>query len=284
MNRLLKAACVFLALAALLAGCGEPASGDERVDYRITVQSQSDEPLENVKVFVYEDDTQKELVCVDTTDVEGCVSFAEVRSESFVAVLKEVPVGYAYEETYAIEAGETGIRLAPRELTAEEMQNVRYGLGDKLPDFTVTDCTGTEHSLYELLEQKKALVLNFWFINCGPCKMEFPYLQQVYEAYGDEAAFLALNPVDGTDETIRAYQTEQQLTFPMASCAIQWQDMLELTAYPTTVILDRDGYICLSHAGMFTDSTALMNAMAYFTQDEYEQKFFETIEEIPVAE
>lgn len=284
MNKFVKAVCLLLALSTLLAGCGQKPDSESKVNYRITVASANDAPLENIKVFVYEDSTLAELVCVDTTDASGSIAFAEQASGSFAAVLKDVPAGYAFEEMYSLETGETVIRLDARPLTPEEMQSVRYGLGDRLPDFTVTDCTGVKHSLYELLESRKAVVLNFWFINCGPCKMEFPYLQEVYDAYGDQVAFLAMNPVDGTDDTVLAYQNEQQLTFPMASCDFYWQDMMGLTAYPTTVIMDREGYICLSHTGMFTDSSLLMNAMAYFTQEEYQQRFFEIIEEIPVME
>lgn len=284
MNRILKAVCLILALSTLLVGCGQKPVPDEKADYRITVISQGDTPVEGLKVFVYENSTLAELVCVDTTDASGSIAFVEKASGDFVALLKEVPAGYAFEEMYPLKPGQTDIQLSPRPLTPEEMQNARYGLGDRMPDFTVTDCAGENHSLYELLESKKAVVLNFWFINCGPCKMEFPYLQEVFDAYGEDVAFLALNPVDGTDDTVLAYQSQQKLTFPMASCDAHWQDMLMLTAYPTTLILDREGYICLSHTGMFTDSSALMNAMAYFTRDDYQQRFFETIEEIPVAE
>ena len=95
-------------------------------------------------------------------------------------------------------------------------------------------------------------------------------------------AFLALNPVDGSDETVRNYRWEQGLTFPMANCDPVFQDTFRINAYPTTLIIDRSGTICLSHAGMFTDSEALCNALKYFTQEPYEQRLFETIEEIPV--
>ena len=283
MKGLIKTVCLLLALSALLTGCGQTPAGDEKVEYRITVVSQEDTPLENLKVFVYEDSTLSELVCVDTTDSCGSVAFTEKSSGDFVAVLKEPPAGYVLEESYSLKKGLTTICLKTRPLTPEEMQNVRYGLGDRLPDFTVTDCTGTDYTLSELLKEKKAVVLNFWYINCAPCKMEFPYLQEAYDAYAEQAEFLAMNPLDGTDDTVRAYQVEQNLTFPMAACDAQWQNMLGLTAYPTTVIVDREGYICLSHTGMLTDSSLLRNALAYFTQDGYEQQFFETMEEIPLV-
>ena len=96
-------------------------------------------------------------------------------------------------------------------------------------------------------------------------------------------AFLALNPVDGTDETVRNYRWEQGLTFPMISCDPVLQETFGIGAYPTTLIIDRTGTVCLSHVGMFTDSEALCNALKYFTQETYEQKIFETIEQIPAV-
>lgn len=283
-NMLLKR-CLSLMLAvlmlAMLTACKEQPVQDEMESYSITVTSQAGEPLENVKVFVYEDPTLSELVSVATTDTHGRISFMEKPRDAFVAILKDVPSGYAVEELYTISMGDNQITLASRALTPEELASIRYGLGDRLGDLSVTDCDGIKHNLSDLLQQKKAVVLNFWYLNCNPCKMEFPYLQQAFEAYGEEVAFLALNPVDGTNETVSSYRWEQGLTFPVASCDPVFQKTFGVNAYPTTLILDRSGTICLSHTGMFTDSAALCNALKYFTQENYEQRIFETIDEIP---
>ena len=282
MSRLVKIVCVMLVLSVLLVGCGQQPATDTKIDYEISVIAPDGQPLENIKVFVYEDQTLSEMVCVDTTDAGGLVAFTETRSEDFVAVLKDVPVGYTFDQSYTLEAGKTVICLDRRPLTKEEMLNTHYGLGDQLPDIEVTDCTGATYSIYQLLESRKAVVLNFWFIGCLPCQMEFPYLQEAYEDYADQVAFFALNPIDGTDATVLAYQQEQQLTIPMANCDDSWQFMLDLTSYPTTLVLDRDGYIVLRHTGMFTESSLLKNALAYFSQDNYERTIFGAIEEIPV--
>ena len=38
------------------------------------------------------------------------------------------------------------------------------------------------------------LVINFWYINCGPCIAEMPYLNDLVETYKDEKIkFLALS-------------------------------------------------------------------------------------------
>lgn len=270
-----------VALLAFLVGCEEAPVQDEKVSYQINLVSQNGAPLENVKVFVYEDPSLAELVSVATTDAEGRISFMEAPQDALVAILKDVPLGYEVEEFYTISIGDNQITLLQRALTSEELASVQYGLGDQITNLSVVDCDGNRHNIGELLKAKKAVVLNFWFLNCKPCAMEFPYLQEAYDAYGDSVAFLALNPVDGTDETVSSYRFEQGLTFPMVSCAPVLQETFQITAYPTTLIIDRTGTVCLSHKGMFTDSTALCDALKYFTQENYEQQLFETIEQIP---
>lgn len=272
-----------MVLLTLLVGCGKTPVADQKETYRITLLTVDGDPLENVKIFVYEDPTLAELVSVGTTDADGGISFVEEPRDAFVAILKDVPVGYDVEELYTVSLGDNQIILENRALTPEELASVRYGLGDRLTDLTVTDCDGNRHSLSEILKHKKAVVLNFWFINCGPCKMEFPYLQEAFDAFGKDVAFLALNPVDGTDETVSNYRLEQGLTLPMAACDPALQEAFQITGYPTTLIIDRTGTICLSHVGMFTDSSALCNALEYFTQEAYEQQLFETIEQIPAV-
>ena len=270
-----------LTLLTLLVGCEEAPAADNKVNYRINIVTQSGDPLPDVKVLVYEDPSFSELVSVATTDAEGVVSFVDKPYDALAAVLQNVPAGYTAEEVYTISLGENRITLAQRALTPEELASVRYGVGDRVDNLTVTDCDGNQHHLSELLMQKKAIVLNFWFLNCAPCKMEFPFLQETYDDYGKDVAFLALNPVDGTNETVSNYRWENGLTFPMGICDPVYQDIFQIMSYPTTLIIDRTGTICVRHVGMFDDSAALCNALNYFTQDSYEQKLFDTIEEIP---
>ena len=78
-----------------------------------------------------------------------------------------------------------------------------YQLGDKMEDFSVTLTDGTEVSLYGLLAEKKAVLINFWATWCPPCRMEFPYMQEAYDEMSDEIGIVALSiePTD-TNEAI----------------------------------------------------------------------------------
>ena len=280
---LLLCMCIIIAL---FAGCSDvsqnPNAGEaSKMTYTISVKNESGTPLTNIGVRIYTDASKSELVNVGRTNAEGSVTFTDAASDSYVVVLNDVPASYVTEESYSISSADTTITLSVGTLTDELMNSVAYSLGDMVMDFTVTDCEGTEHNLAELLEQKRAVVLNFWFLNCNPCKMEFPYVQEAYAEYSDDVALLAMNPVDGDDAAIASYKSENGLTFPMAGCDPRWQNVMQIGAYPTTVIIDRFGTICLVHGGMFTDSEGLKNALAYFTADDYEQTVFSSIEEIP---
>lgn len=79
-----------------------------------------------------------------------------------------------------------------------------YRLGDKMEDFTATLVDGTEVSLYGLLAEKKAVLINFWATWCTPCRSEFPFMQEAYDEVSGDIAILALStePSDTNDAII----------------------------------------------------------------------------------
>ena len=247
--------------------------------YTVELCSDSDHPLEGIGIYVYTDETQQELVWFARTDAEGKITFRDVTCEGYIAVLDGVSSDYIVEEAYQLDGEHTKIVVEAQMQSDVDLTVVSKELGDVMFDFTLTDSDGVEYTLSELLEEKDAVVLNFWYLNCGPCRQEFPYLQEAYEEYSDRIEVLALNPVDGTDETIAEFKEELELTFPMAACDPQWANAMQLTAYPTTVIIDRNGIISLIHTGSITSTKTFADAFAHFVDEDYEQDIVEDIEE-----
>lgn len=249
----------------------------EKVTYIVRILSHGDMPLANVGVYIYEDSTLQELVWYDTTNEEGTIRFEEKHSDSLVAVLAEVPTGYAVEEQYPLTGLETEIRLSAG--TMSEDDEITYKPGDMMMDFTVTAADGKEYSLFGLLEGKQAVILNFYYNGCVPCKLEFPYLQEAYEEYADQIAVLAMNPIDDVD-AVAQFQKEMGLSFLMAACDPKWEQIMQLTAYPTTVVVDRFGNIVLIHQGGVDSAQTFKDVFAAVTGDEYQQKIYNNITEI----
>lgn len=246
----------------------------------VTVETAGGMPLEDITVEVYKDAEIQNLQWVAETDSEGKITFNADSSKSYYAVLKDVPDGYNVASNYEIISENTNISLEAVLGDANEMSGVTYKLGSVVHDFTVTATDGKEYKISELLKTKKAVVLNFWYINCDPCRMEFPYLQQAYIDYQEDIALIAINPYDGTNDTVSAYAVENNLTFPMASEDSAWADIMQLTAYPTTVVIDRYGTICMIHKGAVTSKEEFTKVFEYFTADDYKQAVIKNISDI----
>ena len=284
------ALCLVLSLCVSLAACKgqdekptEP-SEQTRVTHTVTVVSDGGQPLQGVGVGVYTDASLSELVWFAKTDVDGVITFTDVVSDSYVAVLSNLPDGYLVEERYALTGTETKLVLESFVGGYETTPDQTFALGDVMPDFTVTDAEGTEYTLSGLLQEKNAVVLNFWYLQCDPCKMEFPYLQAAYEKYGDSVEVLALNPYNTVPQEVTDFRNENGYTFPMMIAEPQWAERMELTAYPTTVVIDRYGTIAMVHKGSITEEGIFEKIFAFFGDEAYEQTIVNNVEELPEVE
>ena len=123
--------------------------------------------------------------------------------------------------------------------------------GDAMPDFTVTLCDGSSATLSELLKDHDLVVLNVFATWCGPCKGEFPEMERVYQANRDRMVILSVSgdPND-TAEMIATYKEDNGLSFPMGMAG-DALDFLNVTAFPTTVFIDRNGKVGFYKVGAF---------------------------------
>ena len=117
------------------------------------------------------------------------------------------------------------------------------------PDFTLTDQYGETHTLSDY--QGQTVFLNFWATWCGPCKMEMPDIQALYEAWDENAGDLVVLGVagpgigqEGSAEDIAAFLEENGYTYPVVmddTGALFYQ--YGISAYPTTFMIDTEGNV-----------------------------------------
>ena len=217
------AACLCLSMTACF-GKKDPSGGQNQTQaplasYTVEVKTEGGMALEKIGLFVYADEAQTDMVAVAKTDENGVATF-EAPAGNYFAALQDVPEGYLVENVYPI-TGETTAIVLKAQLVEGDLNNVTYKLGGVMQDFAFTAADGKEYKLSELLKTKKAVMLNFWYLNCQPCKQEFPYLQEAYALYSDSVEVLAMNPVDGDDAAITAFAQDQLpdivfLTLPLS--------------------------------------------------------------------
>ncbi len=291
------ALCLALCILASLPACQEGSStttstpGEDTL-YTVSIAMKAGTLPENVQYYVYKDATmQTGILTYGKLDNSGKLEFTAPAGGDYTLVLKNVPEGYNVQPSYALASAHTDISITTAPLQGKDPiktnesngQILRYVHGDIIRDFSITDTDGNTYTIAQLLETKKCVVLNFWNIQCDPCKMEFPYLQKAYEAYSDDIALIAMNPVP-TDSVpmIQKFKQERGLTFPMASCDPNWawafapgdrdRPMDVPMSNPTTVIIDRYGMICVRETGAIPEEGIFEAVFAHFVAEDYNQQ------------
>jgi thiol-disulfide isomerase/thioredoxin len=106
--------------------------------------------------------------------------------------------------------------------------------------FSVKDLDGKSYDLAAL--RGKVVVLNFWFINCGPCRMEMPGLNKlVTEFAGKDVVFLSFALDE--DKDLREFLKKTSFTYAVAPKAWEMSEKYGVSSYPTHVIINRKGMV-----------------------------------------
>lgn len=143
-------------------------------------------------------------------------------------------------------------------------------IGEEIPDFTVTTTDGEDVTLSELVATHEVTVLNIFTSWCGPCKKEFPAMQQVYEKYPDKIAILALSDEeDDTLDVLTKYKQDLGLTFMVARKEGK-AESIPLGGYPTSVILDRNGKVVFCQSGTMPEEDIVEKLYTSFMGDDYD--------------
>ena len=128
-------------------------------------------------------------------------------------------------------------------------------------DFTLYDQYGKEHKLSEY--RGKIVFLNFWATWCPPCREEMPYIEDLYKEYNqnqDEVVILGVASPnlgnEGSEEDIKEFLSQNGYTFPVVmdtegSLVYQYG----ISAFPTTFIIDKYGYIAQYAPGAMDKET-----------------------------
>ena len=142
--------------------------------------------------------------------------------------------------------------------------------GDTVPDFTVTLSDGTSATLSELLKDNDLVVLNVFATWCGPCKVEFPEMEKSYQAHSDRMVILSVSgDQNDTQEMIKDYKEQNGLSFPMGMAG-DALDFLNVTAFPTTVFVDRDGKVGFYKVGAFVQEGDFEDRVSTFLSADYD--------------
>ena len=121
-------------------------------------------------------------------------------------------------------------------------------------DFTARTINGKRVQLKKLLENGP-VVLDFWALWCVPCLKEMPHLQKILNDYQDQGlTVVAINQDSPSDHAkVKPYVRQKRFDFVVIIDEDKdlW-DQFNITALPTTIVIDQSGNITYAHTGYKT--------------------------------
>lgn len=157
-------------------------------------------------------------------------------------------------------------QVTQRELITliDERRNDIKGYAKNMPApvFSLNDMTGKKHSLEEY--KGKVVYIDLWASWCGPCKVEMPFLKEIYTEYRNkniEFISIAINDEDGRKFRLQ-FIDELQLNW------LQLEDEnnfvkknYKVLSIPRFILIDKDGKIIDFDAPPPENKNALKKAL-----------------------
>lgn len=276
---------LILALLLALSGCAaeeppaETTSTPAETTYTLSLESMGGMALSGADIYIYADSTLSDMVAYGSTDENGCAAFLLPESSGYAITISGLPKGYAVEPFYRFSGTAADIRVSSSLISGESLSGASLTTGDVMYDFTVQTSDGGTLTLSEMLAEKEMVLINFWYTTCTYCVAEFPFMQEAWMEYSDSVGIIALNPFEEA-AAINGFKATYGLELPMASCPAAWANAFSISGYPTSVIVDRYGVICLIEAGGITSLRPFRNLFDRFTGEDYTQTLYASLGEL----
>lgn len=134
--------------------------------------------------------------------------------------------------------------------------------------FIVKDMNGNDVKLSDY--RGRPLIVNFWFVDCAPCRKEVPAFVELVKKYGDKGFTILGLSVEDTPEAMKAFAEEYKVNYPMF-VAKGRDDILEAYratfAYPVSWFVRADGTVFLKHLGTGTPEWFETQVLAILNED-----------------
>ena len=137
-----------------------------------------------------------------------------------------------------------GEALAGRDISSLP---TKIEVGKQLPTFSFPTIDEKEHSIEEFIG--KPLIINFWGINCPPCREEFPEFVKFYKKYKVEGLEIITLNVDSSLDEQRKFLEHQEMPWVVGSDDSEMFRKWNYRFIPTSILVDPNGTIVDEHVG-----------------------------------
>ncbi len=140
-------------------------------------------------------------------------------------------------------------------ITAQVTIEPKYKVGDKFEAKEIRNSLGDVVIQLDTFANK-ALVFNFWVIECQGCVAELPYLNSIYEQYqdhGDEIQFISVTASGG--DRLENFLVEHPIDWDDVISQVDFMgldgyELFEVRCMPTTMVVGDDRMVKYINCGI----------------------------------
>ena len=151
---------------------------------------------------------------------------------------------------------------------AGDFQVVEIPAGDRGEPVVFEGVTETGERVSSDDYRGAVLVVNFWYAACGPCIVEAPMLEEVWQDYQDRGvAFLGVNTYD-QPATALSFAQDNNVTYPSVidvndgRVKLAFAQATPIQATPTTLVIDQEGRGAARIIGQLAGASILSTLVA----------------------
>ncbi|EIJ78728.1 Thiol-disulfide oxidoreductase resA [Bacillus methanolicus PB1] len=128
----------------------------------------------------------------------------------------------------------------------------KVAIGERAPDFELTDLNGEKHRLSDY--EGQGVFLNFWGTWCKPCEKEMPYINNQYEKFKKQGVQVLAVNVGESDFAVKKFAEKYKLDFPIViDESGDVQTAFRINPLPATFLIDKEGKVIKYHKGELTE-------------------------------
>lgn len=116
-------------------------------------------------------------------------------------------------------------------------------------DFSLKDLNGNVVDVNQF--KGKTIFLNIWATWCGPCRVEMPSIQKLYDQVDNKKILFIMLAVDRAQDLkkVKDFVTDKAYTFPVYTPVGVLPSQLQVGSIPSTFIIDPEGKIVSKETG-----------------------------------
>jgi thiol-disulfide isomerase/thioredoxin len=123
-----------------------------------------------------------------------------------------------------------------------------FRTGSSFTHFKTTDINDNKVNTKSLAG--KIIVLNFWFINCPPCRMEMPELNKLSDTYRSDSSIVFLAIALDKKYDLEQFLKSSRFGYTIIDNGRFICDQYHINSYPTNVIVDQKGKVYFHSTGL----------------------------------